>query len=40
MDLIWSVVMFGVGLGNVVASAFRAGFLRREALLFEWRWET
>jgi hypothetical protein len=23
--------------GNVIANAFRAGFVRREALLFEWR---
>ena len=25
---------------KVMAKAFRAGFVRREALLFEWRWET
>ena len=25
---------------KVMANAFRAGFVRREALLFEWRWET
>ena len=25
---------------KVIAKAFRAGFVRREALLFEWRWKT
>jgi hypothetical protein len=25
---------------KVMAKAFKAGFVRREALLFEWRWET
>jgi hypothetical protein len=37
VDLIWSVIILWVRPGNVMANAFRAGFVRREALLFEWR---
>jgi hypothetical protein len=29
--------LVGMRPGNVIANAFRAGFVRREALLFEWR---
>jgi len=29
--------LVGMRPGNVMAKAFRAGFVRREALLFEWR---
>jgi hypothetical protein len=29
--------LVGMRPGNVLANAFRAGFVRREALLFEWR---
>jgi hypothetical protein len=32
--------LVGMRPSNVTANAFRAGFVRREVLLFEWRWET
>jgi hypothetical protein len=35
-DLVGDHVV-GMRLGKVMANAFRAGFVRREALLFEWR---
>ena len=34
------MVFVGIRSAKVIAKAFRAGFVRREALLFEWRWET
>jgi hypothetical protein len=34
------LVFVGIRSAKVIAKAFRAGFVRREALLFEWRWKT